>query len=44
MLRRAPASLDRYLNLNSAVCSVPSTSSTCSWRHVPAQLLSVFHT
>ena len=31
-----------YLNLNSAVWSVPSTSSTCSWRQVPPQPFEVF--
>jgi hypothetical protein len=33
-----------YLNLNFAVCMLPSLSVTFSWRQVPAHALSVFQT
>jgi hypothetical protein len=43
LLALHPMLIRTYLNLKSALWTVPSVSLLCSGRRVPAQLLSVFH-
>ena len=42
-MRLVEARLTYFVNWNWAVCVVPSVNLRESWRHVPAQVLSVFH-